>query len=71
MRKHADAAQQVRTLEEFDTDILEAAKAEWAACLEIGAANGWRNAQASVLARLKSRAIRNLGTAFVVASLYW
>jgi ribonucleoside-diphosphate reductase alpha chain len=50
MRKHAEAAQQVRTLEEFDTAILDAAKAEWAGCLEIGAVNGWRNAQASVLA---------------------
>ena len=50
MRKHAEAAEKVHTLEEFDTSILDAAKAEWAACLEIGAVNGWRNAQASVLA---------------------
>ncbi|WP_051451161.1 vitamin B12-dependent ribonucleotide reductase [Actinospica robiniae] len=50
MRKHADAADRVVTLEEFDGAILDAAKAEWAACLEIGAENGWRNAQASVLA---------------------
>jgi ribonucleoside-diphosphate reductase alpha chain len=50
MRKHAEAAGQVRTLEEFDKAILDAAKAEWAECLEIGAENGWRNAQASVLA---------------------
>ncbi|HEX4790515.1 MAG TPA: vitamin B12-dependent ribonucleotide reductase [Actinospica sp.] len=50
MRKHAEAADKVRTLEEFDTAILDAAKAQWAACLEIGAVNGWRNAQASVLA---------------------
>ncbi|WP_414641092.1 vitamin B12-dependent ribonucleotide reductase [Actinospica sp.] len=50
MRKHADAAGQVHTLEEFDTEILDAAKTEWARCLEIGAVNGWRNAQASVLA---------------------
>ncbi|MBR7839273.1 vitamin B12-dependent ribonucleotide reductase [Actinospica durhamensis] len=50
MRKHADAAEQVVTLEEFDRAILDAAKSEWSACLEIGAENGWRNAQASVLA---------------------
>ena len=50
MRKHAEAAEKVVTLEEFDTSILDAAKAEWAECLEIGAENGWRNAQASVLA---------------------
>jgi len=50
MRKHAEAAEKVRTLEDFDTAILDAAKAEWASCLEIGAENGWRNAQASVLA---------------------
>jgi ribonucleoside-diphosphate reductase alpha chain len=50
MRKHAEAAEKVRTIEEFDTAIMDAAKAEWASCLEIGAENGWRNAQASVLA---------------------
>ncbi|MBR7829778.1 vitamin B12-dependent ribonucleotide reductase [Actinospica sp. MGRD01-02] len=50
MRKHAEATGQVHTLEEFDKAILDAAKAEWADCLEIGAVNGWRNAQASVLA---------------------
>jgi ribonucleoside-diphosphate reductase alpha chain len=50
MRKHADAADRVRTLEEFDKAILDAAKAEWAECLRVGAVNGWRNAQASVLA---------------------
>ena len=50
MRKHAEAADKARTLGEFDTAILDAAKTEWASCLEIGAVNGWRNAQASVLA---------------------
>ncbi len=50
MRKHAEAAESVHPIEEFDTAILDAAKAEWASCLEIGAVNGWRNAQASVLA---------------------
>jgi ribonucleoside-diphosphate reductase alpha chain len=50
MRKHAEAAEKVHTFEEFNTSILDAAKTEWAECLEIGAANGWRNAQASVLA---------------------
>ena len=50
MRKHAEAANAVRTFGDVDATILEAAKAEWAKGNELGAVNGWRNAQASVLA---------------------
>jgi ribonucleoside-diphosphate reductase alpha chain len=50
MHKHAEAADQVRTFGDVDATILDAAKAEWARGNEIGAVNGWRNAQASVLA---------------------
>ncbi len=50
MAKHAAAADEVRTFGDVDATILDAAKAEWAAGNEIGAVNGWRNAQASVLA---------------------
>ena len=50
MRKHADAAAAVTAFEKFDADILAYAQQAWSECLRIGAANGWRNAQASVLA---------------------
>jgi ribonucleoside-diphosphate reductase alpha chain len=50
MRKHAAAADAVVALEKFDADILDAAKAAWREGIETGLANGWRNAQASLLA---------------------
>src|SRR5881628_2336087 len=50
MRKHAAANDAIRPVGADDADVLKAATAEWQACLEIGADNGWRNAQASVLA---------------------
>jgi ribonucleoside-diphosphate reductase alpha chain len=50
MHKHADAATAVKSFEKFDADILAYAQQSWAECLRIGALNGWRNAQASVLA---------------------
>ena len=50
MRMHAEATETVHTFEEFDTSILDAAKAEWDKCLTVGHEYGWRNAQASVLA---------------------
>ncbi|SDL48988.1 ribonucleoside-diphosphate reductase class II [Glycomyces sambucus] len=50
MAKHAAAADAVTTFGDVDATVLEAAKSEWAKGNEIGAANGWRNAQASVLA---------------------
>ena len=50
MRKHAAANDAVRTLHREDARIRDAATEQWQTGLEIGARNGWRNAQASVLA---------------------
>lgn len=50
MRKHAAANDDVRTLGSMDADIHAAATRVWAEGNRIGEVNGWRNAQASVLA---------------------
>lgn len=50
MRKHAAASDAVRPVGEMDRKILEAAGKSWQEGIEIGERNGWRNAQASVLA---------------------
>jgi ribonucleoside-diphosphate reductase alpha chain len=50
MRKHAAANDTVRVVHPLDADVLKAATKEWASCLKIGEKNGWRNAQASLLA---------------------
>ncbi len=50
MRKHAAANDAIRTLHTMDRDIHSLATQEWEKCLQIGEKNGWRNAQASVLA---------------------
>jgi ribonucleoside-diphosphate reductase alpha chain len=50
MRKHAAATDAVRAMGADDAAVLADATAAWRACLAIGEANGWRNAQASVLA---------------------
>ncbi|MEU2348643.1 vitamin B12-dependent ribonucleotide reductase [Modestobacter sp. NPDC049651] len=50
MRKHAAANDAVRPVGADDADVLKAATEQWQLGLEIGAENGWRNAQASVLA---------------------
>jgi adenosylcobalamin-dependent ribonucleoside-diphosphate reductase len=50
MRMHADACGQIKTLGGMDHDIHAAAKAAWQECLPLGEANGYRNAQASLLA---------------------
>src|SRR3712207_4430951 len=50
MRKDAAANDAIRPVGADDADVLKAATAQWQECLEIGAENGWRNAQASVLA---------------------
>ncbi|MDQ2836509.1 MAG: vitamin B12-dependent ribonucleotide reductase [Actinomycetota bacterium] len=50
MRKHASANDTVRPFHETDKSVLGHATREWAECLRIGSVNGWRNAQASVLA---------------------
>ncbi len=50
MRKHAAANDAVRTLGTDDHAILREATKQWQECLKVGEKNGWRNAQASVLA---------------------
>jgi ribonucleoside-diphosphate reductase alpha chain len=50
MRKHAAANDNVRGVSSLDGDVLKLAIKNWEACLTTGEKNGWRNAQASVLA---------------------
>jgi ribonucleoside-diphosphate reductase alpha chain len=50
MRKHAAANDAVRSVHTLDTDVHKLATQAWQDCLKVGASNGWRNAQASVLA---------------------
>jgi ribonucleoside-diphosphate reductase alpha chain len=50
MRKHAAANDAVRTFHNNDRVITAVATEEWARGNKIGEKNGWRNAQASVLA---------------------
>jgi ribonucleoside-diphosphate reductase alpha chain len=50
MRKHAAANDAARALHDVDKAVSAAAAKEWAAGNALGAKNGWRNAQASVLA---------------------
>jgi len=50
MRKHAAANDSVRAMHDTDKAVLSAATNEWAKGNKVGATNGWRNAQASVLA---------------------
>ncbi|MFD6949970.1 ribonucleoside-diphosphate reductase [Nocardiopsis sp. TSRI0078] len=50
MRKHAAANDDLRTIGTLEEPIHTAATREWAECLKIGERNGWRNAQASLLA---------------------
>ncbi|MEV0697633.1 vitamin B12-dependent ribonucleotide reductase [Saccharopolyspora sp. NPDC050389] len=50
MRKHAAANDLVRTYHRNDAAVHKLATKVWQEGLEIGARNGWRNAQASVLA---------------------
>lgn len=50
MRKHQAANDQIRTMHSMDIDVHREAAKQWADNLTIGAKNGWRNSQASVLA---------------------
>jgi ribonucleoside-diphosphate reductase alpha chain len=50
MRMHADASAKASTVAKFDRDILDLANKTWQQCLVSGEANGYRNAQASLLA---------------------
>jgi adenosylcobalamin-dependent ribonucleoside-diphosphate reductase len=50
MRKHADASAQIKTFGGIDREIHAAAVTAWEECLASGEKNGYRNAQASLLA---------------------
>ncbi len=50
MRKHAAANDAIRTVHTLDKDVHRVATKEWQRGNELGEKNGWRNAQASVLA---------------------
>jgi ribonucleoside-diphosphate reductase alpha chain len=50
MRKHAAANDNIRTLDHIDAAVHKLATKAWQQCLKVGERNGWRNAQASVLA---------------------
>jgi ribonucleoside-diphosphate reductase alpha chain len=48
--KHADASKEIKPLGGMDDAIIAAANGAWAECLKLGETNGYRNAQASLLA---------------------
>jgi ribonucleoside-diphosphate reductase alpha chain len=50
MRKHAAASDAIRSVGIIDREVIRMANRAWQDGLQIGAQNGWRNAQASVLA---------------------
>jgi ribonucleoside-diphosphate reductase alpha chain len=50
MTKHAAASAEIKALGGMDDAIIAAANKVWAGCIELGEANGYRNAQASLLA---------------------
>ena len=50
MRKHAAANDAARRVEGLDRAVWDAATSAWAECLRTGERNGWRNAQATLLA---------------------
>jgi ribonucleoside-diphosphate reductase alpha chain len=50
MRKHADANGELKTVGGTDVKIHAEATRQWIECLKIGERNGYRNAQASLLA---------------------
>jgi ribonucleoside-diphosphate reductase alpha chain len=50
IRKHAEASEDIRPVGAMDREIIELANETWRECAELGEANGYRNAQASLLA---------------------
>jgi ribonucleoside-diphosphate reductase alpha chain len=50
MRKHAAASDAIRSVATIDREVIRLASKAWQDGLKIGEQNGWRNAQASVLA---------------------
>src|ERR1039458_3017497 len=50
IRKHADASESVRPVATMDREIIDLAQQTWRECAKLGETNGYRNAQASLLA---------------------
>jgi ribonucleoside-diphosphate reductase alpha chain len=50
IRKHAEASDRIRAVGAMDRELLDLATQTWQECIELGEANGYRNAQASLLA---------------------
>jgi len=50
IRKHATASENIRPVATIERDILDLANTTWRECVELGETNGYRNAQASLLA---------------------
>ena len=50
IRKHAEASDRIRAVAAMDRELLDLASQTWQECIELGEANGYRNAQASLLA---------------------
>jgi ribonucleotide reductase alpha subunit len=50
IRKHAEASENIRPIGAMDREILDLANQAWQECVELGETNGYRNAQASLLA---------------------
>jgi ribonucleoside-diphosphate reductase alpha chain len=50
IRKHAAASENIRPVGAMERPILDLATQTWAECVALGEANGYRNAQASLLA---------------------
>jgi ribonucleoside-diphosphate reductase alpha chain len=50
IRKHAAASEGIRPFDTMERPILDLASRTWQECIKLGEANGYRNAQASLLA---------------------
>ena len=50
IRKHADASDNIRPVSTMEREVLELASQTWQECIKLGETNGYRNAQASLLA---------------------
>ena len=50
IRKHSEASENIRPVGTMDREILDLANDTWQECVQLGEANGYRNAQASLLA---------------------
>src|SRR6202020_573582 len=50
IRKHAAASEDIRSIGAMERPILDLASQTWQECTQLGEANGYRNAQASLLA---------------------